>query len=109
MTCNSLRSRFEGKKTMTTTINITTKTKKVVYWLATAVTAAAYLAIGTADPLHMPAMIAGLAQLGYPLYLATILGIWKLLGAAAITTPGLPRAVSFPLHHQSDIILIFGA
>jgi hypothetical protein len=76
---------------MTTTINITTKTKKVAYWLATAVTATAYLAMGTADLLRMPAMTAGLAHLGYPVYLATILGIWKLLGAATITVPGFPR------------------
>jgi hypothetical protein len=31
------------------------------------------------------------SALGYPAYVATILGVWKLLGAAAITTPGLPR------------------
>jgi hypothetical protein len=34
-------------------------------------------------------MMVSLARLGYPVYLATILGVWKLLGAAAITAPGL--------------------
>jgi hypothetical protein len=36
-------------------------------------------------------MMASLARLGYPVYLATILGVWKLLDAAAITEAGLPR------------------
>jgi hypothetical protein len=44
-----------------------------------------------ADILHAPMMMASLERLGYPVYLATILGVWKLLGAAAITAPGLPR------------------
>jgi DoxX-like family len=30
-------------------------------------------------------------HLGYPLYFATLLGVWKLLGAIVITAPGLPR------------------
>lgn len=28
-------------------------------------------------------------QLGYPIYLLSILGVWKLLGAAAVLMPGL--------------------
>jgi hypothetical protein len=76
---------------MATTISLENKIKKAVYWLATATAAAAYVAIGTADLSHSPAMLIGLAHLGYPLYLATILGVWKLLGAAAITVPGVPR------------------
>ena len=30
-------------------------------------------------------------HLGYPLYFASILGVWKLLGAIAIVVPGFPR------------------
>ena len=30
-------------------------------------------------------------HLGYPAYLATILGVWKLLGSTAILSPGHPR------------------
>ena len=32
-----------------------------------------------------------MTHLGYPLYFASILGMWKLLGAIAIVAPGLPR------------------
>lgn len=76
---------------MTAIKNTTTKPKKTVYWLATAFTATASFAIGTADILRAPTIIATLAHLGYPVYLATILGVWNVLGAAAITAPGLPR------------------
>jgi hypothetical protein len=76
---------------MTITISTISKTKKAGYWLATGFTATAYFVICAADILHAPMMMASLARLGYPVYLATILGVWKLLGAAAITAPGLPR------------------
>jgi hypothetical protein len=36
----------------------------------------------------VPAVIAGLAQLGYPPYVASILGVWKLLGVADLVGPG---------------------
>ncbi len=43
------------------------------------------------DLLQAPPVIQPITALGYPVYLATILGVWKLLGAAAIAVPGLPR------------------
>jgi hypothetical protein len=32
-----------------------------------------------------------MVQLGYPVYLLTILGVWKLLGAIALLVPRFPR------------------
>jgi uncharacterized membrane protein YphA (DoxX/SURF4 family) len=32
-----------------------------------------------------------MAHLGYPAYVATLIGVWKLLGAVAIVAPGFPR------------------
>jgi hypothetical protein len=32
------------------------------------------------------------SRLGYPLYLLTILGVWKLLAAVVLLAPRLPRA-----------------
>lgn len=69
----------------------TTRIRKSIYWLTTGLGAFALIAIGTADVLHVPAMMAGLTHLGYPAYFATILGIWKLLGSVAILSPGRPR------------------
>ena len=36
-------------------------------------------------------VVTGLTHLGYPAYFGSLLGAWKLLGAIAITVPGLPR------------------
>ena len=69
----------------------TTNGRKVLYLATTAFAAIALTAIGVADVVRVPAVIQGLTHLGYPAYLATILGIWKLLGVAAILAPGLPR------------------
>jgi len=75
----------------TTTARTTTRGKKVLYWTSTGFTVFALTVIGASDLLHAPAMIVGLKHLGYPAYFATILGIWKLLGSAAILSPRHPR------------------
>jgi len=69
----------------------TTRSKKVAYWAVTGLVGFAYTAIGTADLVHAPPLMAGLKHLGYPDYLATILGAWKVLGAVTVLVPGLPR------------------
>lgn len=66
-------------------------TKNATVWIhrgATALAALALAAIGLGDLLRAPEIVDALAHLGYPAYFATILGIWKLLGVAAIVTPG---------------------
>lgn len=65
--------------------------RNTVYWASTGFAALALGATGAADLLRVPAIMEGLAHLGYPAYFATILGTWVLLGAAAIVTPDLPR------------------
>ncbi len=65
--------------------------RKTAYWLSTGFAALALGATGLADLLRVPAIMEGLAHLGYPTYFATILGAWELLGAAAIVAPELPR------------------
>jgi len=73
------------------TTHTTTKGKQVLYWASTGFAAFALAAIGIANLLRVPAIVAGLVHLGYPAYLASILGAWKLLGSAAILSPGHPR------------------
>jgi hypothetical protein len=74
------------------------KTKLIGYWVTTAAIAFEAVAGGVTDIIHGPALlIAGdpvvhvLARLGYPVYLLTILGVWKLLGAIALLVPRFPR------------------
>lgn len=67
------------------------KTPLIAYWLATALLSLANLAGGYFD-LAQPEELGKIAaQLGYPLYVFTILGVWKVGGAIVIVLPGLPR------------------
>jgi hypothetical protein len=65
--------------------------RNIGYWAATGLTALGFAFGGVMDTLRTPEVVAGLAHLGYPAYFGAILGIWKLLGAIAITVPGFPR------------------
>ncbi len=72
--------------------------KVIGYWATTAFAALELLAGGATDLAHgRTALVAGepvaevLAHLGYPAYLLTILGVWKLLGGIALLVPGFPR------------------
>jgi uncharacterized membrane protein YphA (DoxX/SURF4 family) len=78
--------------------DLTMKMKVIGYWATTAVVALELLAGGVTDLIHGPALLfAGdpviltLAQLDYPVYLLTILGVWKLLGAIVLLIPRFPR------------------
>jgi uncharacterized membrane protein YphA (DoxX/SURF4 family) len=68
-----------------------TKVTKVVYLGSTGLAALALGATGVADLLRAPAIMEALAHLGYPVYFATILGSWEILGAMAIVAPNLSR------------------
>lgn len=67
------------------------KTRILGYWVSTGIIAFAFLGGGIADLAASPEVTASLNNLGYPPYLATILGVWKLLGAVAILAPRFPR------------------
>ena len=78
--------------------DVTMKTKMISYWVTTIFTALELLAGGVTDLMHgRTGLVVGepvaevLAHLGYPVYLLTILGVWKLLGAIALLAPRLPR------------------
>lgn len=66
-------------------------TKNIAYWATTGLVAFAFLGGGAADLSRSEDVLAGMAHLGYPVYFATILGIWKILGAVALVAPGFPR------------------
>ena len=70
---------------------MTATTSRIAYWATTGFAAIALGAIGAADLLRVPEIMEGLAHLGYPVYFATILGTWMLLGSGAILAPGLSR------------------
>jgi uncharacterized membrane protein YphA (DoxX/SURF4 family) len=71
--------------------NRETRMKKMLYITATAFAVVVFAITGVADLMRAPAVTASMQHLGYPMYLLTILGIWKLLGSAAIAVPGFSR------------------
>ena len=67
------------------------RTRTIAFWATTILGPASFVIGGYLHLARDPQVMATLAHLGYPAYFATILGAWKLLGAAAIVVPGLPR------------------
>jgi len=63
------------------------KSKLVIYWVATGLFTFGMLASGLSQIFRAKQMVDILAHLGYPLYLMTILGTWKILGVIAILIP----------------------
>lgn len=66
------------------------KRNKTIYWIVTI-----FLSLGmTAGGIQQMLQIGGyneiVTKLGYPLYLLTILGVWKILGVIAILIPKFP-------------------
>ncbi len=51
----------------------------------------AMIGSGVMDVAQPKALLDGMRHLGYPAYFVAILGVWKLLGAAAVLAPRLPR------------------
>jgi uncharacterized membrane protein YphA (DoxX/SURF4 family) len=68
-----------------------TNSKSLGYWLTTGVLAVVLLMAGIMSLMGRPEITEMMEQLGYPVYLAALLGIAKVLGAVAIIAPKLPR------------------
>ena len=74
-----------------------TKRNKIIYWISTIWLALGMTATGIQQLFHMkveealaPPGVFGITQLGYPVYLLTILGVWKILGVIALLIPKFP-------------------
>ena len=67
-----------------------TKRNKIIYWIATICLALGMLSTGIVQLIKMKDEAAMFTHLGYPVYLLTILGVWKILGIIAILIPKFP-------------------
>src|ERR1035437_804223 len=73
-------------------VEITMKTKSIVYWTMTGLVAFFIGGGGIAQVAQYQRNPHGIVPvLGYPMYFFAILGIWKVLGAIAILVPRFPR------------------
>ena len=73
------------------------KSHKIIFWIATIWLALGMLATGilqllklNADGSVAPPGLDGITRMGYPIYLLTIIGIWKILGVIALLIPKFP-------------------
>ena len=69
------------------------KRNKIIYWIATIWLALGMLSTGLVQLLKTKEGQGGLdmiTHLGYPRYLLTVLGVWKVLGVIVLLVPKLP-------------------
>lgn len=67
-----------------------TKRNKIIYWIATGWLALGMTSTGIVQLIRMDEEVTKMAQLGYPSYIVTILGTWKILGVIAVLIPRFP-------------------
>jgi hypothetical protein len=67
-----------------------TKRNKIIYWIATIWLALGMVATGIVQLIKMDEEVDKMKHLGYPVYILTILGIWKMLGVVAVLLPKFP-------------------
>ena len=63
------------------------KRHKIIYWVATILLVLGMLAGGLGQLFRNDAQVEGTVHLGYPVYLMTLIGTWKMLGVIAILIP----------------------
>lgn len=69
------------------TPNKSQKTKRIIYWIFTLWMALGMVSTAIVQLMKNKDELANFTNLGYPAYLMTIIGIWKLLGVIAILIP----------------------
>lgn len=67
-----------------------TKRNKIIYWIATLWLSLGMLSTGIVQIIKMDNEVTMMKNLGYPLYILTILGIWKILGVITVLIPKFP-------------------
>ncbi|MEO7960265.1 MAG: DoxX family protein, partial [Ginsengibacter sp.] len=67
-----------------------TKRNKIIYWIATIWLSLGMVSTGIVQLLKLKDEAAMFAHLGYPIYLMTLLAVWKFLGVGAILIPKFP-------------------
>ncbi|WP_152392704.1 DoxX family protein [Paenibacillus guangzhouensis] len=77
------------------------------YWAVTGLLAAAITLSGIGQLMQLGGNVELVKNIGYPVYVLTILGIWKVLGAVALIIPGLPRLKEWA--HAGIFFLMTGA
>lgn len=81
--------------------------KMIVFWTVTLLLAVSVMLSGIGQLMQYGGNLELVTNLGYPVYVLTILGIWKVLGAVALVVPGFPRLKEWV--HAGIFFLMTGA
>lgn len=81
--------------------------KLIAYWSVTLLLAGSITLSGIGQLMRMGGNIELVTNIGYPLYITTILGTWKILGVIAIVVPRFPRLKEWA--HAGLFFLMIGA
>lgn len=66
------------------------KRNTIIYWISTIWLALGMASTGIVQLLQVDEEVNNITQLGYPVYILTIIGVWKMLGVMAVLVPKLP-------------------
>lgn len=67
-----------------------TKRNKIIYWIATGWLSLGMLSTGIVQLIKLPEETERMTHLGYPAYILTLVGAWKIAGVIAVLIPRLP-------------------
>jgi hypothetical protein len=67
-----------------------TKRNKIIYWVSTLWLVLGMVSTGIVQLIQMKEEADNFASLGYPGYLMTIIGTWKILGTVVLLIPNFP-------------------
>jgi len=66
------------------------KRNKIIYWISTLWLSLGMVSTAIVQLLNMEDVVEVITNLGYPVYILTILGIWKIAGTVAVLIPKFP-------------------
>ncbi|MCB9230163.1 MAG: DoxX family protein [Bacteroidia bacterium] len=66
------------------------KRNKIIYWVATVWLALGMTSTGLVQILRVEEEVQNFTNLGFPFYLMTLIGVWKILGVVAVLVPKFP-------------------
>ena len=66
------------------------KRNKIIYWIATLWLSLGMVSTGIVQLMKMEQEVNMMVTLGYPIYILTILGVWKMLGVIVVLAPKFP-------------------
>lgn len=66
------------------------KVHAVLYWITTLWLSLGMVSSGIVQIIHLDVEVTAMEHLGYPIYILTLLGLWKILGVIAILVPKFP-------------------